>query len=481
MPYRLVFLGGKKKGDVVPLEEGRVVTLGRSPTNDIWVPDSKISRIHCQIEIVNDLCAVSDLNSTNGTYLNGDRIQEKTLQNGDQITLGLTRLRFEAVKEGAEKKEVRKKKKRRAAALVLCSECGGTILQSDLDKGAAKQIGSGFYCSECASEFADVEVVEEEPEAPARPGGKAPAAVERPPVAPERAPVASEKQVAIDTIASFDAMLGEMIGGHKVLEKLAEGRLGNVYKAEQVSTHKLVALKILSPSITEDEEWVRRFLKEADVGSKLSHPNIVVLYDSGKSKSAYYIAMEFVDGASVADLLHRQQKLTVRRSLNIITQVTHALDHAHRSGVFHTDIRPSNVLVSRSGVAKLSDFGLASTMTVKEASKFKGLQGVVYLRYAPPEQFAVPAKLDARSDLYSLGATLYHMITGRPPFVADSAQDTINKICSEEPVPPAQVLPEIPKPVSDLVIRLLAKAPSARYPSAADLLKDLEQVAPWDE
>ncbi|MBM4047912.1 MAG: hypothetical protein FJ279_22660, partial [Planctomycetes bacterium] len=114
-------------------------------------------------------------------------------------------------------------------------------------------------------------------------------------------------------------------------------------------------------------------------------------------------------------------------------------------------------------------------------SKFKGVQGVVYLRYAPPEQFAVPAKLDARSDLYSLGATLYHMITGRPPFVADSAQDTINKICSEEPVPPAQVLPEIPKPVSDLVIRLLAKAPSARYPSAADLLKDLEQVAPWDE
>jgi len=463
MVYRLLFLGGKRKGEYIPIPEGRVVTIGRSPSNDICIPDSKMSRIHCQIEIVDGVCTITDLNSTNGTFVGGERVQEKELSEGDRITFGLTRLRFEEAQEEAPAKAGKKRVRRKAAPmLILCNECGATILQSDIESGAAKQIGSGFYCGDCAGEFADVEVVEEAEE----PG----------PLPPyERIPIPG--QGAVETVMTMDPLIGETLGGCRIIEKLAEGRISTLYKAEQVAKNRSVAMKIISQSISNNEEWVKRFLRDGDVGGRLSHPNIVVVYDTGKSRGFYYVCMEFVEGQSVHDMLARDRTVALPKALNIIRQLAYALEYANGIDVVHQDIRPANILVSRSGVTKLSDYGLAATLTADQGAELlKAKMGAVYLRYCAPELLKKGGGADIRSDIYSTGAVLYHMLTGRPPVVADSTQEMIRGIRSGD-IPSAKELnPEIPDAMQRILDTCLAPKEDERYQRPADLIDALEHA-----
>ena len=461
MVYRLLFLQGRRKGEFIPVPEGRVVTIGRSPSNDICIPDSKLSRIHCQLEIVDGTCTITDLNSTNGTFIAGERVQEKELKSGARITFGLTRLRFEESEQAPTRAKSGRSRKRRKAApmLILCNECGATILQSDIESSAAKQIGSGFYCGDCAGEFADVEVVEE-----AEVDGLSPH---------DRIPI----QGGVETVMSMDPLIGETVGGCRVIEKLAEGRLGTVYRAEQVSKKRVIAMKVISQEIAGDEKWVKLFLREGDMGTRLSHPNIIVVYDTGKSRGFYYICMEFIGGDSVHDMLARDKKLPVPKALGIITQLAYALEYAHEMGVVHGDVRPANILVSRSGVAKLSDYGLAATLPPRRAAElFKSKMGNVYLRYCAPELLSKGGSVDIRSDIYSTGAVLYHMLTGRPAIVADTAAEMIQRIRKEEVAPANETGADVPDAVVGILSTCLAKNPEDRYATPSDFLEALEDV-----
>jgi len=200
------------------------------------------------------------------------------------------------------------------------------------------------------------------------------------------------------------------IGGFEVLSRVGRGGMGTVYKARQVSMNRIVALKILPPSRAKNATYVQRFLREARSAAQLSHTNIVQAIDVGNADGYYYFAMEFVDGETVQALLEREGVLDERHALTIATAVAHALDHAHRHGIVHRDVKPGNIMIDLHGAVKLADLGLARSVEPIDTVTVDGV-GVGTPHYIAPEQARGETDVDCRADIYSLGATLYHLLT----------------------------------------------------------------------
>ncbi len=277
----------------------------------------------------------------------------------------------------------------------------------------------------------------------------------------------------------------QRIAGYEVLAKVGEGGMGVVFKARQVSLDRIVALKVLPAKLTADARFVERFLREAKAIAKLSHPNIVRIYEVDRSKGGiHYYAMEYVDGESVGSLLKRKGALGVREAARIVMQVARALDHAHAQGFVHRDVKPDNVLLDRQGEAKLADLGLARSMQGPGAAKgpaqagssltMDAVVGTPY--YMSPEQ-AEGKPVDARSDLYALGATFYHLLAGTPPFVGDTAIAVITKHLTDPRPEIRKVRPEVPEELSRVIGRMMKVDPRERYPDAKALLADLSAWA----
>jgi len=260
------------------------------------------------------------------------------------------------------------------------------------------------------------------------------------------------------------------IGNYQILEKLGSGSVGTVYKAKQITMDRLVALKILNPKHAQDPEYVRRFVEEAKAAGRVNHANVCQVYEVGQDRGLYFFSMELVDGPTVEQLLKERGKLSVSEALNIARQVAMALQAAYMNGLVHRDVKPANILISSSGVAKLVDLGLAKDLS-KPAQQELGLAGTPY--YMPPEQ-SQGLEVDIRSDIYSLGATLYHMLVGRPPYTGPHATAVMVKHAAEPLTPPSEVDPSIPKRVSAVVARMMAKKPDERYETPEDLVADLD-------
>ncbi len=261
----------------------------------------------------------------------------------------------------------------------------------------------------------------------------------------------------------------EQIAGYRLLELLGEGAMGAVYKARQLSLDRDVAIKVLSPDLARDEAFVRRFLAEAKAVARVNHTNLISGIDVGDADGLKYLVMEYADGNTVASLLRRGGALDEERALVIALQVARALEHAHRAGLVHRDVKPDNVIVTRDGVAKLCDLGLARLEGASESVTRMGTPA-----YISPEQARGDAHVDARSDLYSLGATLFHMLVGRPPYEGVSGPQVLAKHLTE-PVPSllasgADVSPR----TEELVRRLLAKVPTERFATAGELVQALD-------
>jgi DNA-binding protein Fis/predicted Ser/Thr protein kinase len=268
---------------------------------------------------------------------------------------------------------------------------------------------------------------------------------------------------------------GSLLDGRYVLlEKLGEGGRGIVYKALDNLLDRVIALKVLKGEGL-DEEAYTRFMREAQAAARLSHTNVVAIYDVGEDSGRHFLVVEYVDGQTLRDLLQERRagRLDPASLLRIAREVCRALEYAHSRGILHRDIKPENIMITRDGTAKLMDFGLARALDQPHVTPSGVMVGTP--TYMSPEN-ALGKESDARSDLYSLGAVLYEMATGQPPFPEEDSLKVIYRHIHDEPVAPSRLNPDLPVGLEELILRLLQKDPSRRYRSASDLLRVLREV-----
>ena len=273
-------------------------------------------------------------------------------------------------------------------------------------------------------------------------------------------------------MAVSDTLIGTLFDGrYQVVRKLGAGGMANVYLAEDQELGRRVAIKILNDRHANDEQFVERFRREAKNAAALSHPNIVSIYDRGEAEGTYYIAMEFLEGRSLKELIVQRGPAPVTVSVEYARQILSALRFAHRHGIVHRDIKPHNVLVDSEGRVKVTDFGIARA-GVSEMTEAGSIVGTA--QYLSPEQ-ARGTDVDQRSDLYSLGIVLYELLTGTLPFTGDTPVEIAMKHLSTVPEAPSARRPEVPRDLDLIVTRALAKDPRDRYQSAEEMEADLER------
>jgi hypothetical protein len=264
------------------------------------------------------------------------------------------------------------------------------------------------------------------------------------------------------------------IPGYEFVEKLGAGSAGAVYKARQISMDRMVAIKILPGGLAADERFIERFYREARAVAKLNHPNVVTGIDVGESAGLYYFVMEYVDGDSLEVRLKKDGALNEAEALEIVRQVALALEHAYRNGIVHRDIKPGNVLMTQGGVAKLADLGVAKQAGGEGGGTGGRVFGTPY--YMSPEQARAEIDIDFRSDIYSLGATLYHLLSGEPPFRGHPPAVVMAKQIAEEPEDIQDINPAVSSSAAELVAHMMAKKPEDRPETPAQLVEEITKA-----
>jgi serine/threonine-protein kinase len=265
------------------------------------------------------------------------------------------------------------------------------------------------------------------------------------------------------------------LGNYELVAKLGQGAMGAVYLAKNPEGRD-VALKLLPPNLAQDQEFLERFRREARAASKLSHPNIVAALDVGFADKYHYIAMEYVDGPNLEVVLKKKGRLNIAEILRVAQDVASALTEAEKHGIVHRDIKPANILMNSKGVCKLTDMGLSSASAGDQRVTMAGFAvGTPF--YISPEQARGEMNVDTRADIYSLGATLYHLCTGTLPFPGTNPVVIMTQHISERPQPAHLREPSVPKHLSQLLEKMMAKDPAARPQNAAELKEDLERCA----
>jgi serine/threonine-protein kinase len=268
--------------------------------------------------------------------------------------------------------------------------------------------------------------------------------------------------------------VGQQIPGYQLMEKVGQGSMGIVFKARQISMNRLVAIKILQPRLASNPRDLVRFLNEAHLAAKLSHNNIVQAIDAGSAGKIHYFVMEYIEGTTLNTLVDGGKIFAENEAVEIILQIAQALDHAHRRHLVHRDIKPGNIVITTEGVAKLADLGLAK-QTVGEALALdeKGIvRGTPF--YIAPEQIQGREDIDIRADIYSLGATLYHLVTGRPPFTAKNVRAIFEAHLHKELTPPDHINTKLSAGLGEVVEFMMAKERDKRYRTPRELIVDLE-------
>ncbi|MBE7465200.1 MAG: protein kinase [Planctomycetes bacterium] len=394
------------------------LTIGRQKGNHVRIDEPKASRNHARVFQKDGSYFLEDLESSNGTKVNGHKITRVTLTHGDTIHIGATRFVFEGkAKDGA------------------------STSSKDSDRQASPVKSKSSKSKRTAE-------VPGEPE---------------------------EGEVKPSSRREPDPLLGKTIGGYQIVARLGAGGMGTVYKANQVSMDRMVALKVLKTELSENREFARGFLREARVAGQLTHPALVQVHDFGEGGGVLYFSMEYIDGESVNAKLKRDGKIEVEQALEIGIGVCEALVHAANHRVVHQDIKPHNIMLDKRGNVKLMDLGLA-TITGREkhgAKKQKGVMGTPH--YMAPEQ-SQQGKIDPRTDLYAFGCTLFHMLTGRVPFEGPNTLVILTKHVIHERPDPRQIDVTIPDALAELILEMMSISMEDRPSGPKEVLEKLREI-----
>jgi len=396
---KLRIVDGIDAGLEKELPDEGTVTVGRRSSCDLVLRVDSVSREHCRVERKDAAYWIYDNGSSNGTLLNGLRIEKARLVHGDVITLDRVTLEY---LEEADSNQTR----------------------------------------EMIREF----VVQRRPDADG-------------------------------TYTAENSLIGKTLKHYKVLSVIGEGGMALVYKSRDERNSSIVALKVLKRGETVDQENLQRFLKEFKTGSKLNHPNIMQVYEIGEVDGTYFIAMEYINGSSLQEILDEKGRLSAEGTLKIGIQVAKALEFAFNQRIIHRDIKPENILISREGEVKITDLGLA-----KELKRYVSVnitktgEGIGTLHYMSPEQVENTRDVDQRADIYSLGATLYECLCGQPPFDEVGVWKFVEAI-NEKPAPDLnERVPNLHPAVWPVMQKALAKRPEERQQTPTEFRQELDRL-----
>jgi pSer/pThr/pTyr-binding forkhead associated (FHA) protein len=439
MKVTLRVLSGPHVGRAFTFDQHDTFLIGRSDTAHLCLPDDRFfSRNHCILEINPPRCFLRDLGSTNGTFVNGQRVQEAFLHNGDQIQGGQTVLAVEVTVEPQPTAQYSSDQfastlpinpTQPSVVIVECLNCG----RHDEAEASSPDERLTYLCEDCREEL-------------------------------KRQP--------------------QPIPGYDVVRVLGRGGMGCVMLAREQATGRAVAIKTLLPEVAVSDQAIRRFMREIDVAAALQHPHIVSFIDRGTYKGVVYLITEFIQGADAAKLADlRGGRLPYQEAMQILEQSLDALAFAHGKGYIHRDIKDQNILVTGawpSYTAKITDFGLAKSFTQS------GMSGITMagdvagtFAYMPPEQIRDFRDVRPASDIYAMGMTAYSLLTGTLALDLSphaNVSETVKAIFEKPIVPLNRRIPEVPAPIAQIIERALAKDPAQRWATADAMRAALMQA-----
>ncbi len=445
LELRLRVIDGADQGQTFPLPESGTVTLGKDRKfAEIVLHDLYVARAHCMLEIEGGKVVVADGGSLN-TLINGRKITRQEMALGDILRIGNSHLRLEVAVPGEEFAKV-----------------GGPRIEEEQKPPAvAKEADAGPESS------IEIEVVEEEQE--------------------EQEPLPDGASEPVRLLHAWREKLtqltGQSFGHYKLGSVLGMGRSGVVFRAEDTKSGQALAVKVLSPQFPQNDQELQRFARTVKSMLPLRHPHLVGLHGAGKTGAYTWIAREYVEGDSVAKVLKRlakSRKYDVRRACRVALHVGWALNFARKNRLRHGKVNPLNILVQREDkAARLADLGLGPAL---EGSQLWGAvlehRPLVELAYLSPEQATPGAFVDELSDQYGLGAVLYTLLTGQPPFTGASAEEVLEQVRGgDRPERPTRLNPSVPATLEGIVLKMLTKHQEDRYPTPAEMLAELEPVA----
>jgi hypothetical protein len=440
---RLFVIDGGNQGQWFPLPESGTVTIGRERKHaDIALHDLYVARVHCRLEIDGDTIVVIDEGTAGamGTMINGKKVTRQEMGLGDILRVGNSHLRLQAGVPG--------------------DRYGQEDDEEEDDEGTI-----GVRKDTAASE--DEEEAEEEE------------ALDEPEPLPANASEPAQQLHAWRVKAP--GLSGQSFGHYRLGPALGRGRGGVVFRADDVKTSQVLALKVLSPLFPRNDEELQRFARVVK-GLTMRHANLVTVYGAGKTGTSTWMAREYVEGDSVTRLLRQMsgKRPDLRQACRVAVHVGRALDFARKNHLRHGQVTPANILVQRKDrTAKLADLMLGTALVGSHLWRAaQEIRPTAELAYLSPEQADPGAYVDELSDLYGLGAVVYALLTGRPPYVADSAEEILEQVRGPVPVArPSSFNAAIPAALEQVVMKILAKRQEDRYQTPAELLADLEPIA----
>ena len=442
------------------------ILLGRDPSCDLCLPDPLLSRQHCLLEFGASEVKLLDLGSRNGTFVNGQKIQEGQIQPSDKIKVGKHVLEIVAIAEVQEAAPTKE-------ASGLCSQCGLPVFADDIKHSKALRHTGRYYCEACVSKGIDQSALTKNTQrmSSMKKTMSEPIAFDM--IAGANSPIVKPLPQNRELAAPAKNAMPKKIGQYEVLEVLGEGGMGRVYKARHAFLDTVVAIKAIKEEMAVHADILKRFLQEAKLGISLDHPHIIRIHDAGEYEGIYYISMEFFEGKDVYAIVKKNGPLPFDRAMTVAVQTADALDYAHKQGVIHRDVKPSNIMInSAMDLCKLTDFGLAKAWQASGAKNLTASgQTLGTIQYISPEQLEDSRKVDPQTDIFSLGASIYFTLAGVPPFGEEPIGKVIQNILNNDP----PSIPNIPGQLDAVLRKSLAKKRNERFATMEKFKAALQQ------
>lgn len=502
------------KGDDIKtlIPSDRPMTIGRGAASLLRIRDVKMSRVHCELTVDDGVTTIKDLDSMNGTLVNGERMSSVELKHGDTILAGYTHFRYVADEEDEPEPEADDGDeipplKVPAKTAMSPKEAAKARLKAATPKPAAKPSPARQQTKQPGS--ARKGAATPSSSTPAR---KNTATKKRDPAdivklfgitcdIPDGAPGKGEllcascrrpvplkeikagkgtninSQVCCAECVADDPLIGKTVAGYRVDAKLGSGAWSATYKAEQLSMARSVVFRAIRSELLADPELSTRFLAAVKRGGQISHPNLVRMYDIGRTAKRCYASVEYIDGQNITHVMRKKAGFRAGEAAQIIADIASAVDIAHRRDVLHFDIRPSNILLNEERIPKLGGLGFSTIIEdAVIAGSLKIQHAVDTVAYWAPERMTSPARAGKRADVYSLGAVLYAMLAGRPPFDERDPAALVTMIRDARPTAIGSLRKDVPHRLSAIITKAMAKNPNDRYPGCQFLARDLRKI-----